>query len=264
MKSDNTRPHWGRWLLLGLLLYAIFLVVSFPAAILAPRLEAMSAGALHLTGMSGTAWNGGGLLTAGARSAPPLILHLSWRFDPLWLLAGKAQWRLSANDNDMKLAATLRAGYHSTALRDTDAELPANLAEIIYPPAALFAPSGRIHVTAESLDLDANGLDGKLEILWSNAGVRLAPVTLGDYRAEVTGRGPVADVNLLTVRGPLELNGKGQWNVIGDGMLSLRGSAKLSPDAPPSLEPLVNMINANGMAVGIRLPASLMLGLSQS
>jgi general secretion pathway protein N len=261
MSAKAERPHWGRWLSVGLLLYAVFLFVALPASLLALQLTAATAGALRLSGVTGTVWHGNGVIESGANAQEAFAARLSWRFNPLWLLAGRIEYSLQADQDNASLSATLRAGYHRVALRDVNAEVPAKLAALVYPPAALFAPTGRLHLTTNSLDLGADGLEGRMEVLWSDAGGRMVPTTLGDYRLEVTGRGSVANLNLLTVRGPLELNGQGQWNVVGDGTLAIRGSAKLAPDAPSSFDLLVNMLGGNNMNLSTRISVAPWLGL---
>jgi general secretion pathway protein N len=123
-----------------------------------------------------------------------------------------------------------------------DASLPASLVSLVYGPAAFFEPTGTIEVRAPNVELSAGGLIAKIEAEWRGAGGRFTGATsLGDYRIDITGDGANATIRLSTLRGNLDLNGQGTWNVTGDGAIQFTGRAQPRGNAGP-LEPLLRAL----------------------
>lgn len=255
---------------LGLALYAGFLVANAPAVWLAQAATRVSNGVLTLERTAGTLWRGSGQLHAGGSASGTRHLGtLRWRIDPWWLFLGRLHVRL-----DLDGAATRgRAALHIAPRRHIEvqelfAALPADIAGLIYGPAAFFEPSGVIELRAPAVELSAAGLRTNLEVQWQGAGARFAgPAALGDYRIDVNGAGETVAIRLTTLRGDLELAGQGQWRVTGDGRLHFSGTATPRGNAA-RLEPLLRPLGRDlgggrrEIRLNARFPLVEQLGLS--
>jgi len=240
MINASRRKRAAIYVGLGLVLYLAFLVAYTPATLLAEGAARLSNGALTLAQPRGTLWRGTGELHGGGRAAGARhIGTLQWRINPWWLLAGRAQFSLQLNGPAARGQAAVRVARRRLSVQGLDAALPANLASLVYAPAAFFEPRGTIELRAPSIDVSAAGLATNLEAQWRGAGGRFTgPGSLGDYRIELNGQGETATIRLNTLRGDLELTGQGQWRVTGDGAINFTGSAVPRGNAA-QLEPLL-------------------------
>lgn len=243
MIGTTRRKQVAVYVGLGLILYLLFLLARAPAVLLAEGATRVSSGLVILARPSGTLWVGSGELHAGsAASGVRQLGTLHWRINPLWLFLGRAQFALRLDGPTTRGQAAVRLARRSVQLGGVDATLPANIASLLYAPAAFFEPSGTVQLRSREIILDADGLTANVEFLWQGAGGRFTgPGSLGDYRVDLTGTGPTANIKLSTLRGNLELTGQGQWQVAGDGMLRFVGSALPRGDSG-ALEPLLRTL----------------------
>lgn len=238
--------HHGRraiYVLVGLLAYALFLLINLPASTLHELLTRVSRGTVAIQQPEGSFWNGGGELVIRSPMGEPLRTRLTWSIDPLWLFAGKVQAQLRAS-GDAELQGTIRIGYRQLAVSDVTATLNAEAASTFYAPLSLAAPTGSIRISTEHLQLDSGGLQGTVQLTWLNAGSRMSGLSdLGDYRLSVAGAGATATIGVETVRGEVAVTGEGKWQVTGDG--SLRFDGAITPGSrEPALAPLLSLIGA--------------------
>lgn len=221
----------ARWVAAGIVIYLAALVVTLPAAFLAWSVARASNGTIVIGGASGTLWHGRGELHIHG-TAPPLYLgKIEWSIDPWWLAAGRAQIVLDAQGPGTSAHTAVRWGGGRLVITGLDAVLPAHWASAIYGPAGFFAPTGELRVSAGHIEIDHGGLHGDAEILWNGAGGRFTGIPqLGDYRLALNGQGETAILGLSTLAGSLELTGKGQWRVTGDGQINFKGTAAARAD----------------------------------
>ena len=218
------------------------LIVFAPAALLAKAVETFS-DSIQLSQTSGSLWHGSAQLHAGTQATGVRDLgRLQWNIKPWWLFVGRAQLGVQLDGANVRGQAQIGVSRTRIALEGLDASLPAGLVSLVYGPAAFFEPTGTIDVRAPSAELSASGLNANIEAQWRGAGGRFTgPGSLGDYRIDITGNGPKATIRLSTLRGNLDLNGQGTWNVAGDGAIHFTGRAQPHGDAA-SLEPLLRAL----------------------
>lgn len=253
---------WRRALGVGtgaLLLYLVFLLATLPAAWLADGLARASRKTVQLQDPDGSVWHGSGrlVMTKGARE----LGQMRWSVNPLWLFAGRLHLNVQLSGGQTQGKGTVRVGYRRLALTDFEAAFPAELAPVLYAPAALIDPKGQIRVRTASLEASDTGLRGSAELTWLGAGGRVGGASpLGDYRLDVNGQGENAQVTLATLNGRLQLNGQGQWQTT-TGALRFQGSAAAAqPD--PQLELLLNMLGPDQGGGRRALNATLTLPLT--
>jgi general secretion pathway protein N len=234
--------RWLPYVIFGLVFYLLFLAIELPAAWFAWGLNRYSGGLVRLDPISGSLWHGSGRLVIYYPQATPHDLGtIEWRINPLWLIAGRLQAHWRAEAPDTRLDVTMRLGSGEVRLLDTEAAFPARHVGAFYPPASLISPQGMVQLRVPRLALARDGITGHGDIQWLDAGSALTTVQpLGDYRLEITGAGKTADLKLATLRGALDLNGQGQWQ-LATGRITLNGNA-IPRAHGAELEPLLKLI----------------------
>ncbi len=245
---------------LGLAAFLGFLVASAPAGWLAWGIARLSDGTLHVMETRGTVWHGTGRLVfvLGADSALSLG-DVSWQWQPSSLLRGRAAIALTATGPESAFDGVVALGRGNLLLEGLRASCPAALVGRLHPAFALGA-KGRLRLETPMLKLSVNGLEGKAELRWEQAGSEFSPVhPLGAYRLEVAGRGKDATLTVQTLAGPLELTGQGRWDVLGTGELHLNGLAR-ARERQDELQALVRLMGRDlgsgrsAFSVRLRVP----------
>lgn len=231
------------YLILGALLYVAFLLATAPAMWLAEAAGRFTNGIVSLTNPQGTLWYGRAELYAGGRALGRRHLGtLQWRFNPLWLLLGRANLDLDLNGAQARVRGTIRTGWRYLHASELLVTAPAHLVALFYPAAAFFAPTGTIELRAPNVELSHDGLTTDADVRWQGAGGRFTGASpLGDYRIELHGQGELAKIRLTTLAGRLTLNGEGEWHVTGNGEMRFVGTAAPNGDRE-QLEPLLRQL----------------------
>jgi general secretion pathway protein N len=257
------KRRWFRYLALGLLSYAVFLVVLLPAGWLTWGVARLSDNRVFLDDGRGTIWHGSGhLFVRDLKGAAQDLGRAEWRLDTLQLLLLRGQVRLHASGPQSDMFATLRATPWGLSLNETRLSASAELASTFYPDASGFAPQGLLRVRTNRLAFGRDGLQGNAELYWDQAGSALSSVQpLGNYRLNVSGKGKEATLQLATVDGALDLSGQGRWQVIGDGVLQLTAIAQAKQQAA-DLQPLLRLMGRDlgGGRTAFTLRTRLVLG----
>lgn len=256
------------YVVLGSVLYLAFLVATVPAALLVEAVGSFS-DSVRLSQPRGSLWHGSAQLHAGTSATGVRDLgRLDWSLKPWWLFLGRAQLGIHLDGGLVRGQTQIGVSRSRFALEGLDASLPAGLVSLIYGPAAFFEPTGTIDVRAASAELTASGLNAKIEANWRGAGGRFTgPATLGDYRIDITAQGPNAAIRLSTLRGNLDLNGQGTWNVAGDGSIQFTGRAQPRGGNAAQLEPLLRALGRDlgggqrQIRFNARIPLVQLLGL---
>jgi general secretion pathway protein N len=244
---------------------ALALLLSLPASWLAAGLAQASGGRVLLADARGTAWDGSAVLVLaagpGARDARALPGRLQWRLRPalgepgaglalrlaqacclpqpltLHLHPGWERWRLSGPILDPV------AGPGPGALLRWPAESLAGLGT----PWNTLVPGGTLQLASPGFDLEwVQGrlrFSGRAELQLLGLTARLSTLPgLGDYRLVLAGdatRGDAATLELVTLRGALQLSGRGQ---IVSGRVRFQGLAQAAPGSEAALDNLLNII----------------------
>lgn len=239
------RGSFWRWLgliSLGLVIYGVFLFLFAPADYFARGVALLSRGTVTVQQPTGTFWRGRGTLALARRGAPGAgesLGQVQWTARPWQLVAGSFAIELQFAGNDTEARATVALGLRRHTLNNVAIVAPVSYFTPLYPAATLMGLSGRIRITAASLEISKEALQGSVELLWENAASRLLQIApLGNYKLQVSGQGKRADLRLNTVQGVLQIAGQGEWRWFEDGTLRLQGT--IAPSAPqPALDPFL-------------------------
>ncbi len=241
--------RWPVYLAAGLFCIFLFLIATLPAYWVDWLLNRTVPDRVRIQETTGSVWNGAGNLIVRSLGQEVLQTRVDWSVQPLWLLAGKLQLRVSGRDNAAPLQATVRVGYRYLSIHAVDATLPAGVAAVFHPAVTLVAPTGRLYLATEQAALTPAGLEGAVQLTWLGAGMRMSGLSeLGDYRLIVTGRGSTAELRIDTLRGDVGVTAQGTWQAQGEGLVQLAGS--IAPGSrEQALRPLLttmNIQNSNG------------------
>jgi general secretion pathway protein N len=206
------------YILLGLLAFVAFLLITFPAQ-RAYALLNQQVPALRASGLSGTAWSGqAAVVQFGGRN----LERLSWQLKPWSVLFGKLGLRVALN-------GTAVAGTADVALlpdgavevSDADLRLPGDeLSSLVRMPVDL---GGQFIVQIENARLQGNRLQtAEGQVQWQRAAVS-APVSqsLGEFSARLSTGDTGVTAQVKDEGGPLQLDGVALLKP--DGIYSFKG-----------------------------------------
>jgi hypothetical protein len=226
--------------LLGLIAYGFFMLVQFPASVLADWLT-RTVPALTLQQVSGSAIQGG---AQNVRLQDIRLPSLTWRMRVLPLLLGRLEYRVSVSETDVQLDAVVGTGLFNQHWRVTDMEgqlpVPKALSIISQIPAPL---NGEITFANADVSWDNEGAvyaaDGTVGFV--NTRTTFAdPFQIGSFNAELSAESPNLLAAVEDSGGPLEFSG--MLSLAPDGGYQLVGRASLRDTADNRLRDTLNLL----------------------
>ena len=198
----------GAWAV-GLCAYAACLFALAPATLLDAGLQRTSDGRLRLAEAQGTLWSGTGQLEIrDATGRRGIGRTLSWHFQPMSLLRGRLGFEVDFGQATKRFALSL--SLLRVEIADAELVVPAAVLGLAVPKLALLKPTGDLLVHIAKLSFDDGAMSGNVIVEWPAAGSSLTPVSpLGDYELRLEGAAGGLKASLSTVKGPLQLEGKG-------------------------------------------------------
>lgn len=197
-------PSLRTLLVAGVLTLIAGIVIAFPARV---AYQWVSPPGVALNGIEGTLWNG---QAREATAGGIYLADLRWRFHPLALLTGHAEFAISATPVSGSLQADVAAGADgSLRLSNVAAAMPVSALDRIVAVSGL---AGDINVRLERLTID-NGLPveavGTVDL--ANLVIRpLAPSPLGNFQATLETENGVVRGDVKDVAGVLDVSGKAE------------------------------------------------------
>ncbi len=232
----------SRLLLLGLTAYAVLLVATLPASVVAPAVARASGGQARLVAASGTAWHGRGRLEVSVPGLAFALDSLSWRLRPASLLAGRLAFSVEASAGGLEARGVVSRSPAMWRLGEATVSGEAAAAARFAPLAAAWQPGGTLAARSEELAWDGRAATGEASVEWREASLALSPVRpLGTWRASLTGETGGLAVAVQTVKGPLRVAGRGRL-ALPAGRLAFAGEARAEPAEAAALEPLLALL----------------------
>lgn len=233
------------WLIravVGLAAALMTLIWFAPASLVDVALAKATTGRLRLADASGTFWEGRGRLlipdlatvaeNEQSGQARTLLLgfvvpgELKWSIKRLPVLVGLIDARLQLEGMPMPMQVS--GGLNEIRLAPGSLSLAKVDLSGMGSPWNTIQPSALIGLRWGDIKLSKGLFEGRMTLELNDASSVLTPVQpLGSYQIDISSNGPAADVALKTLRGPLNLNGKGSWT----NRTGLRFQAEAQPDA---------------------------------
>lgn len=225
---------------IGLVIYALLLIVSAPPTLLDVGLQRISHGKLRIVEAQGTLWSGAGQIEIrDSAGKTGVAKNLAWRILPGALLRGQLVCEVELEQSAKPFAVTI--SLSRIALANADINLPATALGLGVPKLAPLGLSGELLLHIASLSIERTKMLGKATLQWRAAGSAFTPISpLGDYELNLDANGATVDVLLHTLQGPLQLDGKGSWN--SGNSPAFLAIAQVPPQHQQQLGPLLMMI----------------------
>lgn len=222
---------------LNALVAVAVVVYAAPAAWIGGWLAAR--GPWRVVHAEGTLWRGTASVGIEDRGVIRLLPgRVAWRFMPDGLIAGRVALSLTHPAVDNRVAVAV-AGDGVTVGPAT-MRLPAAVLAAFGAPFNTVRPGGDLRMTWSALRFERGALHGHVEVDWMEARSGLSPVApLGTYRLSVDGGSANADVELVTLSGPLQLAGRG---TVDRQRVRFTGSADAAPEFRPGLGALLGVL----------------------
>lgn len=230
-----------RALLLGLAAYAVFLLATLPARMVAATAAAASGGQVTLSQATGTLWNGAAHIDIATRTVALALDEVRWSFLPARLLSGRAAFSIEARTGALQAQCEAARSPMAWQVSDLRASGDASALAALFPLAAAWQPSGAIAIEAAQFSWDGERATGNATAEWRDAALSLSDARpLGTWRAQATADGPSIKVSLATTKGPLRLTGNGTLAI--PGRVAFSGEARAEPGRERELEGLLNLL----------------------
>lgn len=209
--------------------------VRAPAAWLGDWME--THGKFRLLDARGTVWHGTALLgISNGRETTLIPGRIEWTVDAL------APQRIAARVSHPWLAAplALSVGNGAVEIARGNARLPAGVLAGTGAPFNTLRPGGVLEVSWTDSRIRANALTGEVQVDWRDAQSALSTVVpLGTYRIRLKGTGGTPTIDLATLAGPLQMQGKGTME---GSRIRFNGIATAEPAMQGALNGLLGLL----------------------
>ncbi len=203
---------WWLPIAAGLAIYVLALLATAPATLADLGLRQASEGRMRLAGAQGTLWSGSGYLEvrdAAGRTA--LSKPLAWRLRPAPALRGRLAYEVVLEPGSPP--APLLVSWSRIELANAEISIPAAALGLASPTLAALDLTGVVRLMASDLAIERGAARGNATLRWHAAGSARSPVyPLGDYEMRVEAKGTEGLATLQTLKGPLQLRGRGSWS----------------------------------------------------
>jgi general secretion pathway protein N len=234
------------WLLFGVLSIALSLLFFLPASWFALVLEKQTGGRIVLGDVQGSFWRGSAFVggaSGNAGAVTPLFPgRFSWHISPA-ILFGQLKVEFE-NSAVMATPIQVTGDWSRWRISPGSLSLPPERLEGLGAPLNTIGPSGKCRLTWNALDIASVNqqieLTGVMQLELSDMASRLSSIKpLGSYRLDFSWRGSRAELDLVSLQGPLLLSGKGNME---GGRFSFSGKAFAADGQEDKLANLLNLL----------------------
>jgi len=228
-----------RWIATAGVLGTILItaIACAPASWLGDLIEARTP--VRLVYAAGTVWSGSALLALSdghqARLVPGRVTwHIEWQQLPSGRVVMAV--RHAAADAPVRIGFDGRALYIAAGA----ARVPAALLSALGAPFNTVRPGGTLYARWDALEIRRDGFDGSVAVDWEEAQSALSPVApLGNFRMTALGHGTRSEAKLVTLKGPLLIEGAGSLE---NGTMRFSAIAGAEPAMRASLKGLIAVL----------------------
>lgn len=231
-----------RWKLLvvGLVVYGLFLGIATPATLFDAALRYGSGGRLRLAEARGSIWSGSGQLELrDAAGRNGVGKHIAWHLLPGTLPSGRLTFDIEMDYLPGHTFLTLSSA--GLELGEMNIDLPATALGLAVAKLKPLDPTGDLHLHVARFSTGRDGISGSAALNWFAAGSAHSPVSpLGDYELRLDSREKTVLATLRTLKGPLKIDGQGSWDK--GNTPAFQAILKIPPAYRGQLAPLLGLI----------------------
>ena len=224
----------GVALLLALVVLAT-IAVRAPAAWLGDWLQSHTR--VRLLDARGTVWHGSALVgISDGRETTLIPGRIEWTLDDL----GPHRFAARMSHPWLTMPLALSVDGNGMQVRQGNARLPAGVLAGAGAPFNTLRPGGVLEVAWTDTQIRGTSLKGEVQVDWRDAQSALSTVVpLGTYRLTLRGSGGVAALDLSTLAGPLQMQGKG---TVEGSRIRFNGIATAEPSMLGALNGLLGLL----------------------
>lgn len=231
----SRRRLWGGALVI--MIVALTCVLYAPATWLSHIVSEHSRARLLYP--SGTLWDGSAILAiSDGRSARALPGRVVWHV--LWKEVLRGDLVVDFRHPSVEQAVRVRYDGQLVSLNEGQALWPAAMLEILGAPFNTISPGGLLLIRWGNCRFSEAGFEGSVQVDWNDAQSALSPVVpLGDFRVVVDAANGTGNARLMTLKGPLLLQGEGRME---QGQVRFSGTADAEPEMRAQLNGLIGVL----------------------
>ena len=226
---------WVLFVLVLTLTVGATVALRAPAAWLGDWLQTHSKA--RLLDARGTVWHGSALVgISDGRETTLIPGRIEWTIEDL------GPRRIAARVSHPWLTMPLALSVDANGMRIAkgNARLPAGVLAGTGAPFNTLRPGGVLEVAWTDAEIRGTSLNGELQVDWRDAQSALSTVVpLGTYRLTVRGSGGVPAIDLRTLAGPLQMQGKG---TVEGSRIRFNGIATAEPSMLGALNGLLGLL----------------------
>ena len=220
--------------------YLLALAVLAPATLVDAHLQRASGGAVGLAQARGSLWSGAGRIELrDARGGLIAGRDATWRIVGLAPLAARLELDFVLEGAGRSIPIAISWGQ--IAVGGGSIELPVSMLGAAYPILGVLGLTGDLRVDIVRLVADRGRMSGAATARWMHAGsMHLGGQPFGEYTLNFEGDEAAGRAGLMTVRGPVALEGTAVWSTAGAGAWRVRATVPAALRA--RIAPFLGMI----------------------
>lgn len=234
------------WIFAAIVTVFATVLMFLPASWLGMLVEKQSQGRLSLGDVQGSFWQGSAFIGVAAGKTGPVTPlfpgRFQWRISPL-LMLGQIKAEL---ENSAALSAPVKiaGNFSQWQVSPSVLLLPPERLEGLGAPLNTIGPTGLLHLSWNELLFSRKNeqlsMTGHMQLEMAEMASRLSPIKpLGSYQMAFDLRGTEADMQLLTMKGPMMLAGSGKMT---NGRFQFSGKAWAEAGQEARLANLLNLL----------------------
>ncbi len=230
----------------ALLVFIITVIIYLPAVYVSHLADEKSQGRYALEDVRGTVWEGSAILVSSSDQngirLPYLPGRIVWHISPM-LLLGQVAMQIE-NAETLTETIKINGNWNQWRIHPSGLRLRAEQLALLGPPFNTLKLSGDLLMSWQELQVSLQdqqiGIMGIMQMDFKKIASALSPVKpLGEYQLKISCLRSYANVQLLTLRGPLQLQGQG---IFYQGHLKFSGEAFADAGQEKQLSLLLNLL----------------------
>ena len=224
----------GITLLLALVVLGT-IAVRAPAAWLGDWLQTHTK--VRLLDARGTLWHGSALVgISDGRETTLIPGRIEWNVDDI----GPRRFAARVSHPWLTMPLAISVDGNGMQVKQGNARLPAGVLAGAGAPFNTLRPGGVLEMAWTDTEIRGTSLKGEVQVDWRDAQSALSTVVpLGSYRLTVRGTGGVPAIDLRTLAGPLQMQGKG---TVEGSRIRFNGIATAEPSMLGALNGLLGLL----------------------
>jgi general secretion pathway protein N len=211
------------------------IAVRAPAAWLGDWLQAHTK--VRLLDARGTVWHGSALVgISDGRETTLVPGRIEWNVDDI----GPRRLAARVSHPWLTMPLAISVDGNGMQVKQGNARLPAGVLAGAGAPFNTLRPGGVLELAWTDTEIRGTSLKGEVQVDWRDAQSALSTVVpLGTYRLTVRGTGGVPVIDLRTLAGPLQMQGKG---TVEGSRIRFNGIATAEPSMLGALNGLLGLL----------------------